>query len=102
MIIMSPESTPRRSLSGSSFSFNIHLRFDFFLLDFTYKFYGLDAFLSQLGGATTVIAESFTENSFLLVVLWMLIFANLLSKHAKDEYKEFVQDNYRDKLEEYR
>ena len=31
----------------------------------------------------------------------MFIFAKLLSKQAKDDYKEFVEHNYKDKLTEY-
>jgi hypothetical protein len=31
----------------------------------------------------------------------MVIFAQLLSKQSKDEYKEFVEHNYKEKVTEY-
>jgi hypothetical protein len=58
---VNPESTTRLSLEGSSYSFVVHLRFNFFKENFRYKFYGLDAFMSQLGGATAGISDYFTE-----------------------------------------
>ena len=98
IIKISPESATRLAQEGSQYKFIINLRFDFFKKEFEYQFYGLDTFLNQLGGSSNAVVQSFEGLGLPILMLWMVIFAKMISKQSKEDYKSFKEKQKREKL----
>ena len=76
------------------------MRFDFFKKEFEYQFYGFTTFLTELGGSSNAVAQSFEGIGLPILMLWMIIFAKMVSKQAKEDYTSYTEKKKSEKINE--
>ena len=75
-IIVSPEVNQRLALplreQPDEFTTEVNLKFDFFKKNFTYKFFGLNNLLDQIGGAGSAAAGFVKKFGAYFLILFMI------------------------------
>ena len=95
-ILVSPENNRRLATafsvegrSQSEFSSFVHLRFDFFKMEFEYTFMNMKNFFSELGGVGKLAKETLGSFGTLIPFLFFVDLVLLVKKRHEHDHREF-------------